>query len=33
MAKIDPATIWSLDYRLLMTVITAVSPAVEALGV
>jgi DNA-binding MarR family transcriptional regulator len=32
MAKIDPAKIWSLNYRLLMSVITSVSPDVEALG-
>ena len=32
MAKIDAAKVWSLNYRLLMTVITAVSPEVEKLG-
>jgi DNA-binding MarR family transcriptional regulator len=32
MARIDPAKIWSLNYRLLMSVITGVSPDVAALG-
>jgi DNA-binding MarR family transcriptional regulator len=32
MAKIDPAKIWSLNYRLLMSVITSVTPDIEALG-
>jgi DNA-binding MarR family transcriptional regulator len=32
MAKIDPAKMWSLNYRLLMSVITAVAPAIAALG-
>ena len=33
MAKIDAARIWSLNYRLLMTVITSVSDAIADLGV
>jgi DNA-binding MarR family transcriptional regulator len=32
MAKIDAAKVWSLNYRLLMTVITSVSEAIAALG-
>lgn len=32
MAKIDVAKIWSLNYRLLMLVITNVAPAVAELG-
>src|SRR5258708_5981819 len=32
MAKIDPAKIWSLNYRLLMSVITGVAPQIAALG-
>jgi DNA-binding MarR family transcriptional regulator len=32
MAKIDAAKIWSLNYRLLMSVITSVAPAVAKLG-
>jgi DNA-binding MarR family transcriptional regulator len=32
MPKIDVAKIWSLNYRLLMTVITSVSPDIAALG-
>ena len=32
MTKIDVAKIWSLNYRLLMSVITSVAPAVSALG-
>lgn len=32
MAKIDPAKVWSLNYRLLMTVINEVSPDIAALG-
>jgi DNA-binding MarR family transcriptional regulator len=32
MAKIDPAKIWSLNYRLLMSVITGVAPDIAALG-
>ena len=32
MSKIDPAKIWSLNYRLLMSVITSVAPAVAELG-
>lgn len=32
MAKIDAAKIWSLNYRLLMTVITSVTPAIVELG-
>jgi DNA-binding MarR family transcriptional regulator len=31
MAKIDPAKIWSLNYRLLMAVITSVTPGIAAL--
>src|SRR6201995_1021722 len=33
MAKIDVAKIWSLNYRLLTSVIASVAPAIEALGV
>lgn len=33
MSKIDPAKMWSLNYRLLMSVIVGVSPDVVALGV
>lgn len=32
MAKIDAARIWSLNYRLLMTIITSVANEIEALG-
>ena len=32
MTKIDPAKIWSLNYQLLMSVITSVAPAIAALG-
>jgi DNA-binding MarR family transcriptional regulator len=32
MTKIDAGKIWSLDYRLLMAVITSVAPAITALG-
>ena len=32
MAKIDAAKIWSLNYRLLMTVITSVAPEIAVLG-
>ncbi len=32
MAKIDAAKVWSLNYWLLMTVITSVAPAVAELG-
>lgn len=32
MAKIDPAKIWSLNYRLVMSVITGVAPAIGELG-
>jgi DNA-binding MarR family transcriptional regulator len=32
MAKIDAAKVWSLNYRLLMTVITSVSEQIAALG-
>ena len=32
MAKIDVAKIWSLNYRLLMSVITSVAPEITALG-
>ncbi|MFY0577340.1 MarR family winged helix-turn-helix transcriptional regulator [Cystobacter fuscus] len=33
MSKIDPAKIWSLSYRLLMSVIAHVTPDVATLGV
>jgi DNA-binding MarR family transcriptional regulator len=33
MAKIDAAKIWSLNYRLLMSVINSVAPAVATLGI
>jgi DNA-binding MarR family transcriptional regulator len=32
MAKIDPAKMWSLNYRLLTSVITSVVPGIAALG-
>ncbi|WP_242352291.1 MULTISPECIES: MarR family winged helix-turn-helix transcriptional regulator [Anaeromyxobacter] len=32
MPKIEPARVWSLNYRLLMSVITAAAPAIAALG-
>jgi DNA-binding MarR family transcriptional regulator len=32
MAKIDPAKMWSLNYRLLMSVITRVAPDIAKLG-
>lgn len=32
MPKIDAAKVWSLNYRLLMTVITSVSEGIAALG-
>src|ERR1700686_2931746 len=32
MSKIDPAKVWSLNYRLLMSVIAAVAPKIGALG-
>jgi DNA-binding MarR family transcriptional regulator len=32
MAKIDPAKTWSLNYRLLLSVITSVTPALAKLG-
>lgn len=32
MAKIDAAKIWSLNYQLLMSVITGVAPEISALG-
>jgi MarR family transcriptional regulator, organic hydroperoxide resistance regulator len=32
MSKIDPAKIWSLNYRLLMSVFSSVTPDVAALG-
>jgi DNA-binding MarR family transcriptional regulator len=32
MAKIDPAKIWSLNYRLVMSVITNVAPTIAELG-
>jgi DNA-binding MarR family transcriptional regulator len=31
-AKIDPAKVWSLNYRLLTSVITSVAPAIAELG-
>jgi DNA-binding MarR family transcriptional regulator len=33
MAKIDPAKMWSLNYRLLTSVITSVSPDITAMGI
>ncbi len=33
MAKIDPAKIWSLNYRLMMSVIAHVTPDIARLGV
>ncbi|NRD63115.1 MarR family transcriptional regulator [Corallococcus exiguus] len=32
MSKIDPAKIWSLNYNLLMSVISGVSPDISGLG-
>jgi DNA-binding MarR family transcriptional regulator len=32
MPKTDPAKLWSLNYRLLMSVITSVAPDIAALG-
>ena len=32
MSTIDPAKVWSLNYRLLMSVIAAVAPKIAALG-
>jgi DNA-binding MarR family transcriptional regulator len=32
MAKIDAANVWSLNYRLLSTIITGVAPQLEAMG-
>jgi DNA-binding MarR family transcriptional regulator len=32
MPKIDPAKLWSLNYRLLMSVISSVAPDIAALG-
>jgi len=32
MAKIDPAEIWSLNYRLVMSVLSGVSPEIAAMG-
>jgi DNA-binding MarR family transcriptional regulator len=32
MAKIDAAKVWSLNYQLLMTIITSVAPALAQLG-
>ena len=32
MAKIDAAKVWSLNYQLLMSVITSVTPEIGALG-
>ncbi len=32
MARIDAAKIWSLNYQLLMSVITSVAPAISMLG-
>jgi DNA-binding MarR family transcriptional regulator len=31
-SKIDPAKVWSLNYRLIMSVITTVAPDIAALG-
>jgi DNA-binding MarR family transcriptional regulator len=33
MAKIDAIKLWSLNYRLLMSVITSVAPDIAALGI
>jgi DNA-binding MarR family transcriptional regulator len=33
MAKIDAVQLWSLNYRLLMSVITGVTPDIAALGI
>ena len=33
MAKIDAVQLWSLNYRLLTSVITSVSPQITALGI
>lgn len=33
MAKIDPAKVWSLNYRLLMSVIASVAPTIGKLGI
>jgi DNA-binding MarR family transcriptional regulator len=32
MPKIDPSKLWSLNYRLLMSVISGVTPGIAALG-
>src|SRR3984893_1027548 len=32
MPKTDPAKLWSLNYRLLMSVISSVAPGIAALG-
>ena len=32
MARIDPSKLWSLNYRLLMSVISGVAPGIAALG-
>jgi hypothetical protein len=32
MPKSDPGKLWSLNYRLLMSVITSVAPDIAALG-
>lgn len=32
MSKIEPARIWALNYRLLMSVINAAAPAISAMG-
>ncbi len=32
MSTVDPAKVWSLNYRLLMSVIAAVAPKIAALG-
>ena len=32
MAKIDPARVWSLNYRLVMSVMVSVAPDIAALG-
>jgi DNA-binding MarR family transcriptional regulator len=32
MARVEPATLWSLHYRLTMSVIVEIAPAIAALG-
>jgi DNA-binding MarR family transcriptional regulator len=32
MAKIDPARVWTLNYRMVMSVITSVAPEIAELG-